>query len=240
MGKSLIIICLFLVCSSAMGKSQGGSSLPSDIRQNPDARLENKGGHIKTDARYGSVRSYCQKRQNITKSFRYTGTIPYRDNFVYGNDNMEHFNRQCLIRPYRIRASLPLRKINVSSKFGYRTDPFTRKRRFHYGIDLQARMGEKTYAMLPGKVITVGRDKSRGFHVAIRHGNYTVVYCHLSAILVRKGQAILPGEAVGLVGSTGRSSGPHLHLAVCKGHQFLDPQIILNCITSLLNKCTPY
>lgn len=236
MGKSLIIICLFLACGSAMGKSQGGSSLPPDIRQNPDAQLENKGGHIKTDARYGSVHSYYPKRQNIIKSFRYTGTIPYRDNFIYGNDNMEHFNRQGLIRSYRIRVSLPLQKINVSSKFGYRTDPFTRKRRFHYGIDLQARMGEKTYAMLPGKVITVGRDKSRGFHVVIRHGNYTVVYCHLSAILVRQGQAILPGEPVGLVGSTGRSSGPHLHLALCKGHRFLDPQIMLDYIMEVLNK----
>lgn len=225
MGKSLIIICLFLVCSSAMGKSQGGSSLPPDIRQTPDAR-------------YGSVCSYCQKRQNITKSFRYIGSIPYKDYFVYDNDNMdkEYSNRQVLIRSYRIRASLPLRKINVSSKFGYRMDPFTRKRRFHYGIDLQARMGEKTYAMLPGKVITVGRDKSRGFHVAIRHGNYTVVYCHLSAILVRQGQAILPGKPVGLVGSTGRSSGPHLHLALCKGHRFLDPQIMLDYIMEVLNK----
>lgn len=223
MGKSLIIICLFLVCSSAMGKSQGGSSLPPDIRQNPDARYE-------------SVRSYCQKRQNIIMSFRYTGAIPYRDNFVYGNDNMEYFNRQGLIRSYKIRVSLPLQKINVSSKFGYRTDPFTRKRRFHYGIDLQARMGEKTYAMLPGEVITVGRDKSRGFHVVIQHGNYKVVYCHLSAILVRQGQAILPGEPVGLVGSTGRSSGPHLHLALCKGHRFLDPQIMLDYIMEVLNK----
>lgn len=225
MGKSLIIICLFLACSSAMGKSQGGSSLPPDIRQTPDAR-------------YGSVCSYCQKRQNIIKNFRYTGTISYRNNFVYGNDNMdkEYFNRQGLIRPYRIRGSLPLQKINVSSKFGYRTDPFTGKRRFHYGIDLKARMGEKTYAMLPGKVITVGRDKSRGFHVSIRHGNYTVVYCHLSAILVRQGQAILPGEPVGLVGSTGRSSGPHLHLALCKGHHFLDPQVMLDYIMEVLNK----
>lgn len=225
MGKSLIIICLFLACSSAMGKSQGGSSLPPDIRQTPDAR-------------YGSVCSYCQKRQNIIKNFRYTGTISYRNNFVYGNDNMdkEYFNCQGLIRPYRIRVSLPLQKINVSSKFGYRTDPFTGKRRFHYGIDLKARMGEKTYAMLPGKVITVGRDKSRGFHVSIRHGNYTVVYCHLSAILVRQGQAILPGEPVGLVGSTGRSSGPHLHLALCKGHHFLDPQVMLDYIMEVLNK----
>ena len=123
MGKSLIIICLFLACGSTIDKSQGGSSLPPDIRQTSDAQHENKGGHIKTDAHYGSVRSYCPKRQNIIKSFHYTGTIPYRDNFVYGNDNMEHFNRQCLIRPYRIRVSLPLRKINVSSKFGYRTDP---------------------------------------------------------------------------------------------------------------------
>lgn len=137
---------------------------------------------------------------------------------------------------YKIEVSLPLKRIHVSSKFGVRIDPFTKRQKHHNGIDLQARMGEKTYAMIPGTIIAVGRDKSRGCHVVIQHDNYTVIYCHLSTILVKQGQAIHPGEPVGFVGSTGRSTGPHLHLTLYKGHHPLDPQIMLDYIMEVLNK----
>ena len=137
---------------------------------------------------------------------------------------------------YKIEVSLPLKRIHVSSKFGVMIDPFTKRQKHHNGIDLQARMGEKTYAMIPGTIIAVGRDKSRGCHVVIQHDNYTVIYCHLSTILVKQGQAIHPGEPVGFVGSTGRSTGPHLHLTLYKGHHPLDPQIMLDYIMEVLNK----
>lgn len=60
----------------------------------------------------------------------------------------------------------------------------------------------------------VGKDNSRGNYVMIRHGNYVITYCHLLKILVRKGQMVEPGETVGHAGSTGRSTGPHLHLTL--------------------------
>lgn len=100
-------------------------------------------------------------------------------------------------------------------------DPFTKKRRLHNGIDLRASIGTETFAMLPGIITTIGRDRSRGNYVIIRHGNYIVTYCHLSRILVRQGQMVEPGEAVGLVGSTGRSTGPHLHLMLHRGSNCL-------------------
>ena len=135
-------------------------------------------------------------------------------------------------------VSLPLQTIKVSSRFGYRTDPFTKRGRFHSGIDLRASVGTETYAMLAGKIEMVGRDKSRGNYVMIKHDDYIVTYCHLSKVLVRQGQIVEPGETVGLVGSTGRSTGPHLHLTLRRGKQLLNPQILLDCIRRILEKDT--
>lgn len=80
----------------------------------------------------------------------------------------------------------PLRKMKVNSPYGYRTDPFTGKRKFHNGIDLHAR-GDKVLAMMEGTVIKVGQDRASGKYVVLRHGEFTVSYCHLSRILVGKG-----------------------------------------------------
>ena len=73
----------------------------------------------------------------------------------------------------------PLRKMKVNSPYGYRTDPFTGKRKFHNGIDLHAR-GDKLLAMMEGTVIKVGQDRASGKYVVLRHGEFTVSYCHLS------------------------------------------------------------
>ena len=132
-------------------------------------------------------------------------------------------------------VSFPLRVIKISSGFGYRTDPFTGKRRFHSGIDLQASKGTEAYSMLTGVVVMVGKDRTRGYYVMISHDRYMVTYCHLSRILVRQGQLVEPGEAVGLVGSTGRSTGPHLHLTLRRGKQLINPQILLDCISRILD-----
>lgn len=97
----------------------------------------------------------------------------------------------------------PLRHIRVTSPYGYRSDPFTGKRRFHDGLDLHAR-GEAALAMMKGVVVRVGQDRSSGKYVTLRHGSYTVSYCHLSKILVVKGMSVRPRDAVGVTGSTGR------------------------------------
>lgn len=76
--------------------------------------------------------------------------------------------------------------MKVNSPYGYRTDPFTGKRKFHNGIDLHAR-GDKVLAMMEGTVIKVGQDRASGKYVVLRHGEFTVSYCHLSRILVGKG-----------------------------------------------------
>lgn len=133
-------------------------------------------------------------------------------------------------------VSFPLQTMKISSGFGYRTDPFTGKKKFHNGIDFQTDIGTETFAMLTGIIVMVGKDNSRGNYVMIRHGNYVITYCHLSKILVRQGQMVEPGEAVGLAGSTGRSTGPHLHLTLYHKQQSLNSLIFLNCIRSVLDR----
>ena len=118
----------------------------------------------------------------------------------------------------------PLRRMKVNSPYGYRKDPFTGKRKFHNGVDLHAKFhngvdlharGDEALAMMEGTVLMVGQDRISGKYVVLRHGEFTVSYCHLSRILVSKGETVRPRDAVGITGSTGRSTGEHLH---CTSH----------------------
>ena len=97
--------------------------------------------------------------------------------------------------------------------FGYRRDPFTKRKALHNGLDLKANY-EPTYAMMHGEVIKVGKDKRSGLYVTLRHGDFTVSYCHLSQTLVTKGTHVRPGIIIALTGNSGRSTGPHLHLTL--------------------------
>lgn len=130
----------------------------------------------------------------------------------------------------------PLRRMKINSPYGYREDPFTGKRRFHGGIDLQAR-GDEALAMMDGVVVKVGQDKSSGKYVTLRHGNYTVSYCHLSQVLVAKGVAVRPRDVVGITGSTGRSTGEHLHITCKLNGKRVDPLLVLQYIKTTQDEC---
>ena len=126
----------------------------------------------------------------------------------------------------------PLRTLVVTSPYGYRTDPFTRKRAFHSGIDLRANY-EPAYAITYGEIIHVGHDNRSGLFVTIRHGSITLSYCHLSQSLVTKGTHVNPGTPIGITGNSGsRSTGPHLHLTLkdTKKGRAIDPSILLRLI----------
>ena len=135
-----------------------------------------------------------------------------------------------------LSVSYPLRRMKINSLYGYRKDPFTGKKRFHNGIDLHAR-GDKVLAMMAGMVVKVGQDKSSGKYVTLRHGNYLISYCHLSRILTRKGTAVGPRDVVGITGSTGRSTGEHLHISCKLDGKSIDPSVILDYIRSIREEC---
>lgn len=128
-----------------------------------------------------------------------------------------------------LSVSYPLDRMVVNSPYGWRRDPFTGKQKLHNGIDFHARNNE-VYAMMEGEVIKAGYDKRSGNYVTIRHGNYTVSYCHLSKVLVRKMAVVMPGEIVAITGNTGRSTGPHLHLSAKYKGKYINPNILLDFI----------
>lgn len=126
----------------------------------------------------------------------------------------------------------PLSTIKINSPYGYRKDPITGKRIFHNGVDLHARSAE-VYAMMSGEVVRVGQDNASGKYVTLKHGNFTVSYCHLSRILARQGQRVKAGETVGVTGNTGRSTGEHLHITCRYKGYSIDPMLILNQIKTM-------
>lgn len=116
----------------------------------------------------------------------------------------------------------------LTSVYGYRADPFTGQRKFHTGIDMAAPLGTKIYAAMAGKVATTGYNNVFGNYVIISHGNgYQSLYAHLSKYTVRAGQFIEQGAQLGLMGSTGYSTGSHLHLSIYKNGKHVNPAPLL-------------
>lgn len=115
-------------------------------------------------------------------------------------------------------ANLPLGKpidAPISSQFGRRQDPINGRRAFHEGVDFQARTGEKVNATGKGRVVSAGYSPDYGENIIISHGKgYETMYAHLSKRLVRVGDSIVPGDVIGLVGNSGRSTGSHLHYEI--------------------------
>lgn len=121
-----------------------------------------------------------------------------------------------------LSVSFPLRSIHVNSFYGLRRDPINGHSRLHKGIDLQARY-EEALSMFDGYVKTVGHGGGNGKYIVMNYGNYSITYCHLSEIWVKSGELLFSGDPVGLTGSTGRSTGPHLHITVRLNGRLVDP-----------------
>ncbi len=103
----------------------------------------------------------------------------------------------------------------VTSGYGFRHDPFTGNIRFHHGIDIAAPRGRPVRCAMDGRVIAVGRDGLLGKYVLVMHPEgFSTLYGHLSRVLVGRGQVLKKGTRLGLVGSTGRATGPHLHFEI--------------------------
>ncbi|MDO7907214.1 peptidoglycan DD-metalloendopeptidase family protein [Paenibacillus sp. JX-17] len=122
----------------------------------------------------------------------------------------------------------PTSSTRITSSFGYRSDPFHRTSAFHAGIDIGGKIGDPVFAAGRGEVIDTGRDGSRGNYIIIAHGNgMESCYMHLSKIRVKTGMKVAQGEVIGDLGSTGRSTGPHLHFQVTKNSREIDPLSVL-------------
>lgn len=127
-----------------------------------------------------------------------------------------------------IPAIQPVRNTDLkrmASGYGYRIDPIYKTRRMHSGMDFTADKGTEVYATGDGVVELVERKRwGYGKQIVINHGfGYKTRYAHLSDFKVRRGQKVKRGDLIGLVGSTGKSTGPHLHYEVLKGGRAVNP-----------------
>lgn len=125
----------------------------------------------------------------------------------------------------------------VTSSFGYRRDPFTRRAAMHSGIDFKGAHGSPILAAGDGRVIYSGWKSGYGKFVEIAHGNgLTTRYAHMSRIDVKNGERVEAGERVGALGSTGRSTGPHLHFEVRINNRAVNPRPFLETAPDVLKE----
>jgi len=121
----------------------------------------------------------------------------------------------------------------VSSAYGWRSDPLKGHARFHGGIDLAARYGTSVPAAAGGTVVSAGEQGGYGLTVVVRHENgFESRYAHLASLDVQAGDRVTQGQQVGRVGSTGRSTGPHLHFEVMQAGRRVDPERFVRNLTS--------
>ncbi|MDX1589410.1 MAG: M23 family metallopeptidase [Oleiphilaceae bacterium] len=113
----------------------------------------------------------------------------------------------------------------LSSRYGYREDPFHGRRTWHSGVDLAGREGGDVVAVGAGVVTVAERRGGYGYFIEIKHGDSLVTrYGHAKKLLVEPGQVVKKGERIALMGSTGRSTGPHVHFEVLKDGRRQDPE----------------
>lgn len=125
--------------------------------------------------------------------------------------------------------SFPLKNTprRISTYFGPRINPITGLWQFHNGIDLTARH-DTVYCFMTGRVLKCGQDRFSGNYITINSNEYEHIYCHLSKILIKEGQEIKCGAAIAISGSTGRSTGEHLHFTLKYEGKYIDPMAFFN------------
>lgn len=129
----------------------------------------------------------------------------------------------------------PLDTLVISSPFGYRNDPFTGKRKFHAGTDYVT-ASENVYAMMPGRIRKIGYDKKLGNYITIDHGDIRVTYAHLHTVVGKKDDTVFAGQSIGISGSTGRSTGEHLHIAIRYRKEVVDPAPLVRLISEYASR----
>ncbi len=124
----------------------------------------------------------------------------------------------------------PTQATRITSRYGTRKDPITKKTSMHTGIDIGASMGSNIYAANSGKVVVAGwSSKGYGNYVVIDHGGgKSTLYAHMSKIKTTKGATVTKGDVIGLVGSTGYSTGPHLHFEILINGKHTNPMNYFN------------
>ena len=152
------------------------------------------------------------------------------DKALSGCDNLERLEKvERLLDKYGVLEDVPLqcplkKEYRISSPFGFRTHPLSGQRSFHGGVDMAVTVATPVYATASGMVAFAGRKGGYGRCVILKHAyGFSTLYGHLIAYYVKKGQPVKAGQPVGFVGSTGRSTGNHLHYETRKNGKPIKP-----------------
>jgi murein DD-endopeptidase MepM/ murein hydrolase activator NlpD len=180
---------------------------PSELRQAEARKSEGKGGPLV------SVDQYRMSAEELGFEVdRLMRRVEFQADYL---TVIESSLMDARVAHNRLPTVLPVNALWSASAYGWRVDPFTQQRAMHEGVDFSARTGTPIVAAANGFVIVAERHPDYGNMVEIDHGNnYTTRYAHASALLVKPGQLVKRGQLLAKVGSTGRSTGPHLHFEV--------------------------
>lgn len=134
--------------------------------------------------------------------------------------NMKETTKQMAYIP----TEWPADSTYITSEYGVRSDPFSKRSSFHSGIDIRGYWGDPVYASANGTVKYASYKAGYGNMITIRHSNkYETAYAHLSKMLVSKHEEVEKGDLIGYIGSTGRSTGPHLHFELLEYGEYINP-----------------
>jgi murein DD-endopeptidase MepM/ murein hydrolase activator NlpD len=192
-------------------------------------KIPNQDGILYTVKEGDSLEKIAEKYQSDTEALRtvnelfsdtiHTNTVLFIPNARLDWVNLQEINGDLFIWPL---------SGYISSNYGFRANPFTGTRQFHSGIDISANMGTPIRAAMSGRVIFAGWSDVFGNYVVIsHHSGYRTLYGHMSVIRVKNGALVGTGERIGDVGSTGVSTGPHLHFTVYKNGLTVNPRALM-------------
>ncbi len=184
---------------------------------------------VKSDVKENKEKNITKKYEKSTKT-SLSAEIKGAGGQDYSIASISEIPTNVSVNSYSLNQKMVTPVIgDITSEFGVRNHPISNELRFHSGIDIAADTGTPIYAAFSGTIAEVKFDEWNGNYLKIKHdGNISTVYCHCQKLIVEKGQKIKAGEVVGYVGSTGSSTGPHLHFEFRIDNISYDPQNALN------------
>ena len=223
------VVCTAVCCTIMLGFGATASAEDTgsaDLMRTLDALIANRHELVGTSTVAASVRSVertGERRRVLRRQPEVVSSAGVVEENERGDGDASSDEADAQEEPLPSFAfALPVTDVRVTSKYGMRRDPKRRKRRrMHKGVDFGGARGTPVMTTGPGRVIHAGRGlRGAGIAVVIEHKNGWVSrYFHLSKALVKKGDSVTAGQKIGKVGSTGRSTGPHLHFEIrWKGH----------------------
>jgi len=154
-------------------------------------------------------------------------------NIIVATDPIDSIRYEMTKQQPESTVSMPLSRLVINSNFGPRRDPLTGEVKFHEGIDFKG-YSDSVMVIMPGEVKKVAYSRGLGNYIEVEHGEFKTTYGHLAFIMVREKTIVNAGQVIGITGSTGRSTGDHLHFAIKHKGRIINPTPFLDLIYKTL------